>query len=82
MSMVGCDHPGYLCWPGGSSYLVSHGSVVLGGSLKHVLGLAVGYGSTDLSAIGPPSLARDSGESFSIGPLKVSIRLFDSILNL
>lgn len=84
MAMVGCEHPGYLCGPGGSSNLLSHGAVSLArnDSLKNILGVAVGSGSIDLSTIRPPSLSRDSGESFPMGPPKVSIRLFNSILNL
>ena len=85
MAMVGCEHPGYFCGPGAPSDVVFHGAVSLGrsnDSLKNVLGVVVGNGSVDLSAIGPPSSTRDSGESFPTGLPKVSIRLFNSILNL
>jgi hypothetical protein len=83
--MVGCDHPTYLCGFDLASDVLSHGAVSSArsnDSVKNGLGLTIGVPvmnpSTDLAHSG----AREWTNVSLTEPGKVSIRLFNSILNL
>lgn len=84
MAMAGCEYPSYLCGSGSPPNLFSHGA--LGSSrsndLKNVLSLVVG--ETPLAASDNGALLREKERSNPsvIEPHKVSIRLFNAILNL
>ena len=85
MSMVGCDHPTYLCGFDLASNVLSQGAVSSArsnDSVKNGLGLTSGVPvinpSTDLAH----PRAREWTNISLIEPGKVSIRLFNSTLNL
>lgn len=85
MEMADCEHPGYFCGFDGSSNILSQGavsSVRSNDSLKNILSLAVGEAPLDASQVGVPSARRECIDAFPAGSPKVSIRLFNSILNL
>jgi len=83
--MAGCDHPTYLCGFDLASNVLSHGAVSSArpnDSVKNALGLTIGAPvinlSTDLARPG----AREWKKVSLTEPGKVSIRLFNSTLNL
>lgn len=85
MAMVGCEHPSYLCGFDSSANLLSQ--VALGSArsddlLKSALSLIVGEAPLAESNNGALLLGQGRANPFVIGPHKVSIRLFNSILNL
>lgn len=83
-AMTGCDHPSYLCGFDPGSNLFSSGalsSARLSDSLKNALGLALDAPSIDVSNLTPPG-ARQWKKVSLTEPGKVSIRLFNSTLNL
>lgn len=85
MEMAGCEHPGYLCGFDSANNLLFHGALSSARSsdlLKNALDLALGTASVDVS-IGLASLGAREWKNVSLAePRKVSIRLFNSILNL
>ena len=84
MSMAGCDHPTYLCGFDLASNLLSRGAVTSGGSndsVKNGLGLAIGVPVINLSDLAHAG-AREWKKVSLAEPSKVSIRLFNSTLNL
>jgi hypothetical protein len=84
-AMAGCELPSYLCGYDSAGNLLSQGalsSARSSDSLKNALGLALGAASIDVSiGLAPPG-AREWKNVFPAEPGKVSIRLFNSILNL
>lgn len=85
MEMTGCEHPSYLCGLDASSNLIAHGafsSVRPDDSLKHFLGVAVGDAIIASSNSGASLIAGECNSAFHPGAHKVSIRLFNSTLNL
>ena len=85
MAVTGCDNPSYLCGFDAASNLLSHGAFNSARSsdlLKNTLGLALGTVSV-LVPIDLGSPGARGWKNVSIAePRKVSIRLFNSILNL
>jgi hypothetical protein len=85
MEIAGCEHPSYLCSFNRSSHLLSEGSftwVRSNDSVKNILGVAVGESSFDSSAYGGHLVWNEHTSAFSIGPQKVSIHLYNSVLTL
>lgn len=86
MEMTGCDHPSYLCGLESSSSVFFQG--VLGSARfndhsKNASVAAVAEVSVHASNDAASLMERGARDSSSIrGPHKVSIRLFNSILNL
>jgi hypothetical protein len=85
MAMAGCAHPSYLCGFDSASNRLSQGALSSARSsdlLKNALGLALGTASVDVS-IGLASPGAREWKNVSLAEQrKVSIRLFNSILNL
>lgn len=85
MAMAGCEHPSYLCGFDSAGNLLSHGalsSTRSHDSLKNALGLALGAPSIDVSmGLAPPGTREWKNVSLA-EPGKVSVRLFNSVLNL
>lgn len=83
--MEGCERPAYLCDFSLGTNSLSHGalnSARFADSLKSMLGLSLGGHSVEV-AIASGTLAARAREQVSTTQLgKVSIRLFNSILNL
>jgi hypothetical protein len=85
MEMAGCEHPSYLCSFNRSSHLLSEGSrswARSNDSLKNTLGVAVGEACFEYSAYGGELVWNEHKHALPIGPHKVSIHLFNSVLNL
>ena len=85
MAMAGCDYPNYLCGFDPATNLLSRGALspaLSNDSLKNVLGLALGGPFIDASIDLVPPGARDRKNLSFAAPGKISIRLFNSILNL
>ena len=85
MEMTGCEHPHYLCGFDTSSNLLSEGtfsSARFKDTFKNALGLVVGEACQLASNEGPAFIGKEGDLAFPVGPHKVSIRLFNSILNL
>jgi hypothetical protein len=85
MEMSGCEHPSYLCGFDPSSRLISEGafsSTRSNDSLRNPLGLAVGDVCFDSSAYGGPFVRNEHTSAFPVGPRKVSIHLYNSVLTL
>jgi hypothetical protein len=85
MAMVGCEHPSYLCGVGPASNLLSHGALTTARSAdsgKDALGLAVGASVIDISGETAPLGVKERNKVSQAEPGKVSIHLFNSILNL
>ena len=84
MAMAGCELPSYLCGFDPSS-LLSQGALSSArpdDSLKNYLSVAVGEASIASSNSLVSSIARERQSAFPVAAHKVSIRLFNSILNL
>jgi hypothetical protein len=84
MKMTGCEHPSYLCGFD-SSNLLSQGAVSSARPNdlpKNTLALAVGEAFIDSSNEGALLIGKDYENALPVGPHKVSIRLFNSVLNL
>ncbi len=85
MAMAGCERPSYLCGFDAASNLLSYGALSSArstDSLKNALGLALGAPSMDVSiGLAPPGATEWKNVSLA-EPGKVSIRLFNSVLNL
>jgi hypothetical protein len=82
--MTGCEHPVYFCAFDPTANLVPRSAPTLARAddlPKNVLALGTGKG-LDASTLGAPLLRRDSERTFPLGPTKVSIRLFNSFLDL
>lgn len=85
MAMAGCEQPIYLCGFDSASNLLSHGalsSARSNDSLKHALSLALGDSSIDVFIDLLPVGAREWKNVSLAEPGKVSLRLFNSVLNL
>ena len=85
MEMTECEHPSYLCGFDASSDLFSQGALSSARPnelSKDGLAFAVGEASIDPSATGPFLAGKDCENGFPVKPHKVSIRLFNSTLNL
>lgn len=85
MEMTDCEHPSYLCDSDRSSYLLSQTAVSStrsNDSLKNTLGVAVGEACFDSSAHGGPFVWNEHISAFPVGPHKVSIHLYNSVLTL
>jgi hypothetical protein len=85
MAMAGCEHPSYVCGFDSASNLLSHGALSSGrsnDSLKNALSLALGAPSIDVSIDLVPLGAREWKNVSLAEPGKVSLRLFNSVLNL
>jgi hypothetical protein len=84
MKMTGCEHPSYLCGFD-SSNLLSQGAVSSARPNdlpKNTLALAVGEAFIDSSNDGALLIGKECENALPVGPHKVSIRLFNSVLNL
>jgi hypothetical protein len=84
MKMTECEHPSYLCGFD-SSNLLSQGAVSSARPNdlpKNALALTVGEAFIDSSNEGALLIGKECGNALPIGPHKVSIRLFNSVLNL
>ncbi len=85
MAMTGCDHPNYFCGFDPATNLLSHGALSAARSndlLKNALALDLSAPFIDVSSdIAPPG-AREWQNVSRAESRKVSIRLFNSILNL
>ena len=85
MEMTGCEHPSYLCGFDGSSHLFSEGalsSARSSDSLKNTLGIAVGELCFDSSAYGGPFVGNEPTNASSVGPQKIPLHLYNSVLTL
>jgi hypothetical protein len=85
MAMDGCEHPSYLCGFDSATNVLSHGalsSARSSDSFKNALGFALGSPSIDVSVGLAPPGAREWKNVSLAEPGKVSIRLFNSVLNL
>ena len=85
MEIAGCEHPSYLCSFNRSSHLLSAGSITWArpnDSVKNILGVAVGESFFDSSAYGGHLVWNEHTSVFPIGPQKVSIHLYNSVLTL
>ncbi|MEX0806904.1 MAG: hypothetical protein WD688_26815 [Candidatus Binatia bacterium] len=85
MQMTDCEHPSYLCGFDRSSHLLSQGalsSTRSSDSLKSSLGVAVGEACFDSSAYAGAFVGNEHTNAFPAGPQKVSIHLYNSVLNL
>jgi hypothetical protein len=85
MTMAGCERPSYLCGFDPATSVLSYGvlsSAQSNDSFKNTLGLALAAPSIDISiGLAPPG-AREWKNVSLAEPGKVSIRLFNSTLNL
>jgi hypothetical protein len=85
MKMAGCELPSYLCGFDPATNVFSYGalsSAHSSDSLKNALGFALGTPSIDVSmGLAPPG-ARDWKNVSLTESGKVSIHLFNSVLNL
>jgi hypothetical protein len=81
----GCEYPSYFCDFSHASRALSRGalsSAPSSDSLKHTLGLTLGVCFVDVSSnLDPPSTRGWTNVSI-IEPGKVSVHLFNSVLNL
>ena len=85
LAMRGCEHPNYLCGIDPTSNLLSQGalsSLRSNDSLKNLLGVAFGAPAIDAAIEPAPPGAREWRKVPDSEPSKVSIRLFNSVLNL
>lgn len=85
MEMTDCEHPTYLCNFNRSSDLLSQGtpgSTHSNDSVKNALAAAIGESCFDISAYGGPFVGYEHTHAFTIGPRKVSIHLYNSVLTL
>jgi hypothetical protein len=85
MAMVGCEHPSYLCGFDPAINVLSYGAVRSAGSndsFKDAPGLTIGAPSIDVPGDLAPPTAREWKNVSLAEPGKVSIRLFNSVLNL
>ena len=85
MEMAGCEHPNYLCSFSRSSHFISERSQSwprANDSLKNTLGVAVGEAPVDYSAYGGVLACNEHANALPIGPHKVSIHLYNSVLTL
>jgi hypothetical protein len=85
MEMAGCEHPSYLCSFSRSSHFVCERSqswARSNDSLKNTLGAAVGEAVLDYSAYGGVLACHQHTNAPPIGPHKVSIHLYNSVLTL
>lgn len=85
MEMTDCEHPTYLCNFNRSSNLLSQGtpgSSHSNDSVKNALGAAIGESCFDVSAYDGPFVGYEHTHAFAIGPHKVSIHLYNSVLTL
>jgi hypothetical protein len=85
MAMAGCDHPTFLCRFDLASHLLSHDALSSPrsiNSLKLALGLAVGAPAINVSREIAPRGARECKNVSPAEPGKVSVCLFNSVLNL
>jgi len=84
MAMNGCEHPNYLCGFDPTTSAVSYGalsSVRSNDSLKNLPAFALGVPVTDFFVETAPG-AREWKNISVAEPGKVSLRLFNSVLNL
>jgi hypothetical protein len=85
MAMADCQRPMYLCGFDSANNLLSHGvfsSARSNDSLKHALSSALGDSSIDVSIVPIPLGARKWKNIPPAEPGQVSVRLFNSVLNL
>lgn len=85
MAMAGCEQPIYLCGFDSASSLFSHGalsSARSNDSPKHALSSAVGDSAIDVSIDLVFPGAKEWKNASLAEPGKVSLRLFNSVLNL
>ena len=85
MAMRGCERPNYLCGFDPTSNFLSQGafsSVRSNDSLKNLLGLAFAASAIDVAIQPAPPGAREWEKFSHSEPGKISIRLFNSVLNL
>ena len=85
MEMNDCEHPSYLCGFVRYSNFSSQNalsSARSNESLKNTLGAAAGEACFDGPAYGGPFVGNEHTNIFDIRPHKVSIRLYNSVLNL
>ena len=85
MEMADCEHPSYLCGFDPSSTLLSQGAISStpsNDSLKSTLGLTVGEACFNSSAYSGPFVGNEHTSAFPVGPHKVSIHLYNSVLTL
>ena len=85
MVMTGCEHPSYLCDFNNSFHVLSQNalsSARLNDSLKNTLGVAIGKACSDSSAYSGPLIRNEHTSAFPVGPHKVSIHLYNSVLTL
>jgi hypothetical protein len=85
IEMAGCEHPSYFCSFNRSSRFVSERSQSWphsDDSLKDILGMAVGEPGFDYSAYGGVLACNEHTNALPIGPHKVSIHLYNSVLTL
>jgi hypothetical protein len=81
MAMAECHHPSRLCDFDFSSTLLSSGAFGSNDSLKNTLGVALSARFIVSGDLAPP--ARREWKDVTIAePGKVSVRLFNSVLNL
>jgi hypothetical protein len=85
MAMTGCERPSYLCGFDSANNLLSRGAISSSrsnDSLKDALGLALATPAIDVSsALAPPGSREWKNISLAESG-KVSVRLFNSVLNL
>jgi hypothetical protein len=85
MKMAGCERPSYLCGFDPATNVLSYGalsSARSSDSFKNAPGVALGAPSIDVSiGLAPPG-AREWKNVSLAEPGKISIRLFNSVLNL
>jgi hypothetical protein len=85
MEMAGCGHPSFLCDFNRSSTLFSQGalsSAHVNESVKTTLSMAVGEACFDSTAYDGAFLGTQHTNACPPGPHKVSIYLYNSVLNL
>ena len=85
MVMVGCENPNYLCGFNPASNLLSNGALTSARSndlFKNTLGLALAAPSVDVASDLTLPGAREWKNVSLAEPGKVSLRLFNSVLNL
>jgi hypothetical protein len=85
MTMAGCERPSYLCGFDSANNLLSRdaiGSSRANDSLKDALGLACGAASIHFCNELAPAGARQWKNVSVAGSGQVSVRLFNSVLNL
>jgi len=85
IEMTRCEHPSFLCDFNRSSHFLSQGvsSTRSNDSVKNTLGMAVGEVCFDSAAYGGgPFVGNEHASCFPVGPRKVSIHLYNSVLTL